>query len=123
MDDHTRTTITQLEESLWRMETRSNAALMRKTFADDCFEYGQSGRIFLLEDLIFEDGGPEFVAILPLENFCLQYLASDVVHATYVSEVTINGTTERTNRSSIWSNQDGGAWRLRFHQGTKVPSR
>lgn len=82
-------------------------ALMRETFAVDCFEYAQTGRIFLLEDLIFEDGGPEFVAILPLESFCLRHLASDVVDATYVSEVTINETTERTNRSSIWSNHRG----------------
>ena len=35
MDSKTLTEITQLEESLWRADTRFNPSIMRETFADD----------------------------------------------------------------------------------------
>ncbi len=37
-------TLTRLEESLWRAETRYDPVLMDRIFADDFFEFGRSGR-------------------------------------------------------------------------------
>lgn len=119
MDNKTLTTIRQLEDSLWRSETRSSVEYMRKTLATDCFEFGQSGRSYTFDDLLEETGPTDMNAVLPLQNFQARRLAQDVILVTYVSKTTSQGRTRKANRSSIWSVQDGH-WRLRFHQGTPV---
>lgn len=120
MDDQTLDHIRQLEESLWRMETRLNIGLMRKTFADDLVEFGSSGKVYNLEEVLAAKLNHSFKATLPLPQFQVRKVATDVVQATYQSEVTYDGVTEFANRSSIWTQADG-QWRLRFHQGTAVP--
>lgn len=119
MDTETADTIRLLEESLWRMDTRFDPVLMRQTFADDVIEFGQSGRIYALDDLLPNEANEEFTATLPLPNFTARYLSSIVVQTTYVSELCSSGKVERANRSSIWI-KDNDTWRLRFHQGTPV---
>ncbi len=112
-------TLTRLEESLWRAETRYDPALMDQIFADDFFEFGRSGRIYPREDLILPASAAQPIDVrLPLP--CLKFTVIDTnsVLVTYVSEVRRElGNVERANRSSIWSRRDG-AWQLRFHQGT-----
>ena len=117
MDLETANTFRVLEESLWRMETRHDLLLMRQTFAHDVVEFGQSGRIYTLEDLLPEQANAGFTATLPLPAFKASYLSRTVVQTTYVSELFTNGKVERANRSSIWIKHNT-AWRLRFHQGT-----
>lgn len=58
-------------------------------------------------------------AKLPLRNFAIRLIDTNVAQVTYVSEVTDHGVVEVGNRSSIWSKTEGG-WQLRFHQGTSV---
>lgn len=119
MDVETASTIRILEESLWRMQTRHDLLLMRQTFADGVVEFGQSGRIYTVEDLLPEQANASFTATLPLPAFKASHLSSTVVQTTYVSELFINAEIERANRSSIWIKHNT-AWRLRFHQGTPV---
>lgn len=119
MDTETAHAIKQLEESLWCMETRLDPLLMRQTFAENVVEFGQSGRIYTLDDLLLNQGDADFTATLPLPHFKVSYLSGTVVQTTYVSELVSGGKVERANRSSIWI-KDNTTWRLQFHQGTPV---
>jgi hypothetical protein len=110
-------TLRELEESLWRSETRFDPAYMDRILAPDFFEFGRSGRTYTREDIL---AGPahEIDARLPLEGFTVHPIASDVFLVTYVSEVAYE-EVELGNRSSLWS-KTGAGWQLRFHQGTAV---
>lgn len=119
MDTETAHVIRQFEESLWRMKTRLDPLLMRQTFAKDVIEFGQSGRIYTLGDLLLNQADAAFAATLPLPDFKSSYLSSTVVQTTYVSELFSDGEVQYANRSSIWI-KDNATWRLRFHQGTPV---
>lgn len=116
VDDETRELLRELEEELWRAETRFDRARMEQLFAEDFFEVGRSGRVYSREELLAVTGS-EIDAVLPLPNMAIRYLAPGVAQITYNSLVTCNGKVERGRRSSIWS-LDADTWRLRFHQGT-----
>jgi hypothetical protein len=107
----------ELEESLWRSETRFDQAYMERILAPDFFEFGRSGRTYTREETLAVP--PQEIDVrLPLKNFAVHSIASNVVLVTYVSEVRYE-EVEVGNRSSLWSRTDGG-WQLRFHQGTPV---
>jgi hypothetical protein len=108
-----------LEEVLWRREIRFDRAKMEQILASDLFEFGRSGRVYQRAetlDLFFHP----FRATLPLVDFTVRLLSSDVAQATYVDIVRYDNGEERTLRSSIWSRRPLG-WQLRFHQGTPIP--
>jgi len=112
--------IRQLEESLWRAESRFDKLLMDKVFAPDFFEFGRSGRTYSRTEMLFnEDEIQKIKATLPLPEFHARHLSKNVVQVTYISEVIYDGVVLRGIRSSIWSLMEG-RWRLRFHQGTPV---
>lgn len=79
-------------------------------------EVGRSGRCYdraaLLRLLANADRGEQ--AAVQARGFALRRLSADTALLRYRSERP-SGATER---SSIWQCDDGGAWRLRFHQGT-----
>lgn len=110
-------TLRELEESLWRSETRFNLSFQEKVFAPDFFEFGRSGRTYTREQMIRDEVEP-IRAQLPLQNFHIHSLDANNVLITYVSEVQYE-ELEKANRSSIWSRSHSG-WQLRFHQGTPV---
>ena len=113
-DDEAR--LRRLEEALWRPETRFDRTWMERTIAGDCFEFGRSGRIYSRDEILA--AGPErFEVRLPLPNFGVRWLASDVAQVTYDSIVRYAGPWLHSRRSSIWS-RAGGDWSLRFHPGT-----
>lgn len=109
-----------LEEGLWRTDVRFDLKRMDEILAPDFFEFGRSGRIYRREDTL-EIAEQPINAKLPLMNFSARLLDSHVAQTTYVSAVTYNGVEELANRSSIWSRTER-SWRLRFHQGTPIPS-
>ena len=45
-------TLRDLEESLWRSETRFNLEHQETVFAPDFFEFGRSGRMYTREQMI-----------------------------------------------------------------------
>ena len=104
-----------LEVSMWKPETRFDKDYMNRTLTDDFFEFGRSGREYEKEETI---SAPmqEIKATLPLKQFKVDLIDTNVALVTYISEVQYD-TLEIANRSSIWV-KTGTGWRLRFHQGT-----
>jgi hypothetical protein len=108
-------TLRQLEESLWRTETRFDHGHMDAILAPDFTEFGRSGRTYSRAECLAV-AAEQFVARLPLQNFEVRPIDGNSVLVTYVSEVG-SGPVLRANRSSIWT-RHGKGWWLRFHQGT-----
>jgi DNA-binding MarR family transcriptional regulator len=107
----------QLEESLWRGQTRFDRDYMERTLAPDFFEFGRSGRIYTREDIIGMRPGAAPLRY-SLSEFKVTAIDRDVALVTYVSEVRAKETV-RGNRSSLWRKTRQG-WQLSFHQGTAV---
>ena len=105
-----------LEEALWRQETRFDVAFMEKTLAEAFTEFGRSGRTYTRQQIINHPSEP-IQAILPLPDFQARLITPDVALVTYNSAATYDGIVEYAHRSSIWSRTPTG-WQLQFHQGT-----
>ncbi len=119
MEPEVETELRELEESLWRPETRFDDAYMRRVLAPDFFEFGRSGRIYVLEDTLAAAPAP-FDTQLPLPGFTVREPAPGVALVTYVSRVDYGAEgVLAANRSSLWI-RHGDGWRLAFHQGTPV---
>lgn len=106
-----------LEESLWRAETRFDRDYLERVLHPDFFEFGRSGRTWTRAQTTAMESG-EIDAVLPLPDFAVSQLGDDAILVTYRSIVG-HEELDYANRSSIWV-RDGDAWRLRFHQGTPV---
>lgn len=106
----------ELEESLWRPETRYDRSWMRRVLHPDFREFGRSGRVYDLARTL-DAAVSAFEAELPLPDFAVAELAPGVALVTYVSRVRSDGGMLTANRSSLWLRGADG-WRLRFHQGT-----
>lgn len=105
-----------LEEDLWKPDTRFDQLYMRKLLSPDFLEYGRSGKIYTLEEVLSIE--PRDISItLPLPNLNARQISDDVVQLTYRSIVSSEGEVEYANRSSLWC-RNKGEWQLRFHQGT-----
>ncbi len=107
----------ELEESLWRAETRFDRDHMDKVMTDDFIEFGRSGKVYTKAESL-SASIQEILAKFPLKDFQVHEVAEGAVLITYVSEVQYD-SLETANRSSIWVKRNG-QWRLRFHQGTPV---
>jgi hypothetical protein len=109
-------TLKQLEEDLWRAETRFDLTWMDKILAPGFFEFGRSGRIYSREECLAFSWAP-IDALLPLPDFQARLIHPDVAQVTYNSAVRYDGIVQHARRSSLWSRTLDG-WQLRFHQGT-----
>ena len=107
-------TLRDLEESLWRSETRFDRAYMEEVLAPDFFEFGRSGRRYAREDTLSVPR--EAVISATLKDFKIHEIAPDVILVTYISEVMYE-SLEVSNRSSLWVKIPTG-WQIKFHQGT-----
>jgi hypothetical protein len=112
-------TLRDLEESLWREETRFDPAHMDDVLALGFVEFGRSGRRYDRDAIITAEAAP-IGARLPLEDFAVLLVRPDVALVTYVNEDEADGY-RRSNRMSLWV-EAGGRWRLLFHQGTPAGS-
>ena len=106
----------RLEEELWTSETRFDRAYMEEIMAPDFFEFGRSGHVYDIEQILSHESD-KIVAVIPLPNLKIRLLTEDVAQVTYYSEATFDGIVEKARRSSIWT-RSGESWKLRFHQGT-----
>ncbi len=111
-----RAALIELEESMWREETRFDLAFQELRFAPDFVEFGRSGRTYTRQQIIRTDARP-IQAILPLPNLQVRVLDVNTVQLTYDSEVIYDCVAEYAHRGSIWSRAKG-SWIMRFHQGT-----
>jgi hypothetical protein len=104
-----------LEESLWRAETRYDRDYLESVLHPDFFEFGRSGRTWTRAETMTSEPG-QIDIVLPLPDFTVAPLGADAVLLTYRSIVR-HEDLHYANRSSIWV-RDGESWRIRFHQGT-----
>ena len=105
-----------LEEGLWRKETRSDAVWLDGVLAPDFVEFCRFGHEYD-RDHIINAPARDFEVQLPFDDFVVETLAPDVVHVTYVNTVTYQGVTQSARRSSIWVATDNG-WKMKFQQAT-----
>jgi hypothetical protein len=99
---------------------RADLGRVRGLLHPDFFEFGASGRIWdaasLVEALAHNStplGHGAAVDLVPVS------LSVDTVLLTY----RIDGQVRPSLRSSVWLCSAEGEWLLRFHQGTRCPSR
>lgn len=109
----------ELEESLWRGETRFDRGYMDRVLHPDFAEFGRSGRVYSRAEIL-DTPASDIDARLPLPEYAAHLVAADVALVTYVGEVRDGDVVLRANRASLWLRHDG-RWRLRFHQGTAIP--
>ena len=105
----------ELEESLWRAETRFDPGYLNRILSPDFSEFGRSGRIYRREEIMAMSTQDIRATLRDLN---VQLIDSNVALVTYISEVQYE-QTEIANRSSLWTRTDG-RWQIRFHQGTPV---
>lgn len=111
----------KLEESLLDTAVRRDRKKMRSMLAEDFLEFGSSGRVWTrssIIELLSQETAFHPPAIV---DFRCALLAADVALVTYRTVRTAPESEEvlASLRSSIWTNQSG-AWRMRFHQGTRT---
>lgn len=108
-----------LEEGLWREETRSDPGFLDELLTEDFSDFCRFGHVYDREDLIGSESSSAAEVEFPFEEFNVQMLAPTVVLVTYVNTVIKEGERQRARRSSVWVEQDG-AWRLRHVQATTL---
>ncbi|MCK5831935.1 MAG: nuclear transport factor 2 family protein [Methylococcales bacterium] len=105
-----------LEEGLWQTEFRFDMEWMEKILAPDFFEYGMSSRVYQRQDTL-DIPSQEILSLIPLKNFKVRLLDTNVAQVTYISVVKYDKKEYEALRSSLWS-RNGNNWELKFHQGT-----
>ncbi|ALC80179.1 MULTISPECIES: nuclear transport factor 2 family protein [Bacillus] len=108
-----RETLHDLEKKLLTPETRTSPEEISLLLADEFFEFGSSGTVFVKKDCIGEGGLG--VRKMTLFSFEIKLLAPNVVLTTY--RVNDEIRKQQTLRSSIWKYIDD-RWQMVFHQGT-----
>ncbi|WP_024530118.1 nuclear transport factor 2 family protein [Serratia fonticola] len=117
--------IQALEVQLHQSAIRNDANIVGELLHDDFEEIGCSGLYYDKQQTIaalkLESGPPQIFA----EEFKLVKIADGAVLLRYKSfqRDADGGIVRRAERSSIWlqSSQDsGGHWQMRFHQGTPI---
>ncbi|MGA2648932.1 MAG: nuclear transport factor 2 family protein [Terracidiphilus sp.] len=108
------------ENALLDLSVRRDRERVSELLAEDFLEFGSSGRVWtreqILEIMETEDFQPPV-----MEDFKCALIAEGFALATYRTVRTDPRTGERaaTLRSSLWT-KESGAWRVRFHQGTRT---
>lgn len=102
----------QLEESLWRAETRFDPTYCDRLLHPDFSEVGRSGRRWTRDEVLAMRGELE----AEVRDLVVHEVADGVALVTYLSVVRVP-EEQVSHRSSLWTWTDG-RWRLRFHQGT-----
>lgn len=104
------------EADLLRPECRADPDRLRGLLHPDFREHGASGTVWTLDALCAELAAAPDVHVRPA-GLQAHRLAPDVVLVTYRTE-----GPRPSLRSSLWLRDPGGRWRLRFHQGTLLPT-
>lgn len=109
------------EEALLDPAVRRDRARVAALLAGDFLEVGSSGTVWSREQIL-ELLATEDYHRPTMKDFKCDWIADGVVLVTYRTvRIDLNsGEGVVTLRSSIWIERSG-EWRLRFHQGTRVP--
>jgi hypothetical protein len=104
------------EQALLDPALRADGERVEELLHPDFVEHGASGRVWDRPAIIAAMAEDPVVAG-PAQDFVATALADDVVLLTY----RVTGP-RGSLRSSVWVRTDDQGWRVRFHQGTRVPS-
>ena len=104
----------ELEEALWRPETRFDPEFMDAVLAPGFIEFGQSGTRWSREDVIDTAAYP-FEATIT--DYRVRMVTPDVAIATYRADTADTSS----HRGSVWR-RTGNRWLLEYHQGTPIAS-
>jgi hypothetical protein len=109
------------EEALLDPAVRQDHAHVEQLLAEDFLEFGSSGRVWT-RDQIIRLLADETHMPVQMEDFVCTMLAPEVALITYraVRTDANSGDQSSSLRSSIWTKKNG-TWRVRFHQGTRMP--
>ena len=108
--------VVELERLLLRPDIRADRHQVEVLLHHDFQEFGASGRVWdreAIDDALVGDPAAPGAA----EAFAPVRLAEDVVLLTY----RVSGEPGSL-RSSLWVRDSAAGWRLRFHQGTRMPT-
>ncbi|MGF9563353.1 DUF4440 domain-containing protein [Neorhizobium sp. JUb45] len=108
-----------LETELQTATTRNSEARLRQLLSSDFREFGRSGRSYDFRQTLAGLTSETIAAKATIEDFSISLLSDTIALATYLGiRFLADGSTQRTNRSSIWRLEADGGWRMVFHQGT-----
>jgi hypothetical protein len=99
-------------------EIRADPVRIRELIHDDFVEFGSTGNVYnkrLLMDMLKGEKSAKVV----IREFVVRQLAADTALVTYR---TVGEAGQEARRSSVWIRSDG-AWKLAFHQGTRIQRR
>jgi hypothetical protein len=108
------------EEALLDPALRRDRTRVAELLAEDFREFGSSGRVWSREQVLDLLASEDSQAPA-MEDFRCEWAGKGVALVTYrtarIDPQT--GHSATVLRSSIWI-EESGAWRVRFHQGTKA---
>lgn len=109
----------EFEKELLKKSVRKDPNLLKKYLANDFLEYGSSGKVYTLQDILTRLPAEDGVEVIEANFFKLTAIKDDWVLMNYESKRTdSDGFSIKTLRTSIWK-KDGNDWKMFFHQGTK----
>jgi hypothetical protein len=111
-------TLINLEEHLFKAETRASYSELDKLIADVFTEISSSGVRFGKKEAL-ERLPSELPPTINASDYELRLLAPHCVQLLYKATMVKNGETTPifSRRSSIWS-LNNGRWQMNYHQGT-----
>jgi ribonuclease HI len=108
----------ELETALVSPEVRSSVEQLENMLHPEFVGLGSTGRVYnrqMIVRMMSQEAPGEVI----IRDFETQTISEDTALVTYRS---IGQSGEEARRSSIWVKSDG-QWRIRFHQGTRIPNR
>lgn len=109
----------ELEKELHKKTVRKDPALLKKYLSNDFLEFGSSGKVYALTDILSRLPAEDGVEVIDANLFKLTPIKEDWVLMNYESKRTDpDGFSIKTLRTSIWR-REGSEWKMFFHQGTK----
>lgn len=108
----------EAESSLTDPEIRKTRARVELLLHPEFSETGSAGDVYD-RDTMIDMMTTEAPGEVMIRDFEAQRLSEDVAVVKYRS---VGMTGQETRRTSVWVNHRGN-WRLRHHQGTRVPDR
>jgi len=118
--EKTASQLRQLEESLLNPAVRRDGERLRTMLTEDFLEFGSSGKVWTRKSIIELLATEKNFYSPSIEDFHCSMLTDKVALVTYrtLRNDGKSGESLESLRSSIWTREDG-AWRMRFHQGTR----
>ncbi|MGD2101505.1 MAG: DUF4440 domain-containing protein [Acidimicrobiia bacterium] len=106
------------EMELLDPEVRADPVRVRELLHDEFVEFGSTGKVYNKRLLLDMLKGEKYAKVV-IREFSVRQLAADTALVTYR---TVGEGGQEARRSSVWIRSDG-AWKLAFHQGTRIVRR